>query len=376
MATPDSFTVLMDLNNTGTASVDITKYVINVSAQMGITDPFGKVAATGSCTLTVNNPPDTLPFSPLGVTSPYYSNLLPKRAVSVLYYSYLSGWTVFTGFTKRFAPASGKNLEGNRFGVIECYDGMTVIQRAKIGTPLRFNVRGDLLVTTVLNTALNAASAQDTFTLNMNPANNDTITINGTKITFKTTLSGAANECLIGTRREDTANNLIALVNGNFGSGSTYGTGSTQPANVVASVNPELPTHATLWFDEAFPLNGSLTWGTNGNQLYNGYTYSGGSVGNSWSWSIFLQAGTYTFYTLGSMQNLCGQMTWYLDGVAFISAQDWYNASVLWNVVKSGAMTITQDGYHVITGTCTGVNPSAIAAYISVDKCWIKKATD
>lgn len=56
------------------------------------------------------------------------------------------------------------------------------------------------------------------------PANNATVTIDGHVYTFKTTLSGAADEVLIGASAAAALTNLKAAINGAAGAGTTYGT--------------------------------------------------------------------------------------------------------------------------------------------------------
>ncbi len=77
-----------------------------------------------------------------------------------------------------------------------------------------------------------------------NPANNGTVVIGNKTYTFKTTLTGAANEVLIdgGGDADKTLNNLsdaINLASGNGsggGAGSEYGTGTTAHTQVISSV--------------------------------------------------------------------------------------------------------------------------------------------
>lgn len=70
--------------------------------------------------------------------------------------------------------------------------------------------------------------------VSIQPANNDTIQIGLTGFlqtyTFKTSLTGAANEVKIGADVSATAANLKAAINAASGSGTTYGTGTTANA--------------------------------------------------------------------------------------------------------------------------------------------------
>lgn len=67
------------------------------------------------------------------------------------------------------------------------------------------------------------------------PSNNQTITVAGQVYTFKTTLSGSADEVLIGASAAACASNLFDAVTDNSGNeGTTYGTGTTANATATA----------------------------------------------------------------------------------------------------------------------------------------------
>jgi hypothetical protein len=69
-----------------------------------------------------------------------------------------------------------------------------------------------------------------------NPANNDTVTLNSRVYTFKTTLTGAADEIKIGATLLDTLQNLISAINAWSGSGTKYGVGTVINALVSANL--------------------------------------------------------------------------------------------------------------------------------------------
>jgi hypothetical protein len=66
------------------------------------------------------------------------------------------------------------------------------------------------------------------------PADNDTVTIGSTTYTFRTTLTGAANEVLIGASAAAALTDLKAAINATAGAGTTYGTGTTANADATA----------------------------------------------------------------------------------------------------------------------------------------------
>lgn len=84
-------------------------------------------------------------------------------------------------------------------------------------------------------TAVNSVFATGTYTLSANVANNDTVTIGTTVYTFKTTLTGAANEILIGGTASISIDNLIAAINAAAGEGTLYGTDTAAHTLVSAA---------------------------------------------------------------------------------------------------------------------------------------------
>lgn len=66
------------------------------------------------------------------------------------------------------------------------------------------------------------------------PANDATVTLDARVYTAKTTLTGAANEVLIGASASAFLDNLKSAVNATAGAGSTYGTGTVVHATIIA----------------------------------------------------------------------------------------------------------------------------------------------
>ena len=81
-----------------------------------------------------------------------------------------------------------------------------------------------------------AATGALTYQTADNPVANDTATIGGTTYTFVTTLTGAANQVLIGSSTSQSVANLAAAVNATSGgAGIAYSAGTTANTNVYAS---------------------------------------------------------------------------------------------------------------------------------------------
>lgn len=118
--------------------------------------------------------------------------------------------------------------------------------------------------------------ATGTLTMGAVPANNETVTV-GTKdgtnaavYTFKTALSGAAYEVLIGASVAATAANLVSAINGTSGAGTTYGTGTVANNDVSAATNPSNQVVAT-----------ALIPGTSGNSIATTETLANGAWGGT-----------------------------------------------------------------------------------------------
>lgn len=76
--------------------------------------------------------------------------------------------------------------------------------------------------------------ADGTLTGTAIPLNNETVTLGSRTYTFKTTLTGAANEVLIGAGLTNALDNLKAAINGAAGAGTLYGTGTVAHADIIA----------------------------------------------------------------------------------------------------------------------------------------------
>jgi hypothetical protein len=88
------------------------------------------------------------------------------------------------------------------------------------------------------------------------PSNNDTVTIGTRVYTYKTTLTGAAYEVLIGVSASVALDNLKSAINGTAGAGTTYGTGTVAHTTFEATTK----TSTTLLIEAR--LSGTLTTAT------------------------------------------------------------------------------------------------------------------
>ncbi len=103
------------------------------------------------------------------------------------------------------------------------------------------------------------------------PSNNDTLTTGlGTTTqvyTFKTTLTGSANEIKIGADKYETARNICRALRAGTGSGSEYGTGTAANAFVSAWADSSFTyndlngtSEATVYIQDRVPASRQLTW--------------------------------------------------------------------------------------------------------------------
>ena len=103
--------------------------------------------------------------------------------------------------------------------------------------------------------------AEGSIVVTTNPANNNTVTIavgTFTQVyTFKTALTGAANEVLIGAAAANTALNLSYAINDTSANeGTLYGTGTAANAFCTATISS-----ATVTLRDKVPCKRGLAWG-------------------------------------------------------------------------------------------------------------------
>jgi hypothetical protein len=99
--------------------------------------------------------------------------------------------------------------------------------------PLHYNLRVQPLEATPVNAV---AATGSVGTSGSNPANNNTITIGSTVYTFKTTLTPADGEVLIGSAADDTALNLAHAINATGGTpGTDYQVAAAHPSVSAAT---------------------------------------------------------------------------------------------------------------------------------------------
>ena len=192
-------------------------------------------------------------------------------------------------------------------------------------------------------------------------------------LTLSRTLASVVTGCRVGLQVDSAATiaypDAAILVEG----GVLYGFSDSAP-----SFN-QAPKRADLYHDEATVVAGNalaLTISTA--QMHNGwYNQNASAQNDAFTQSFWLAAGIYTFSVLGSTGALRAQVDWYIDGERVITAQDWYAASQVVNVVKTATVTVKGDGYHVLKGIVATRNASNTTGwFMTLTKYWFRQSAD
>ncbi|MGC2248338.1 MAG: flagellin [Terriglobales bacterium] len=217
-----------------------------------------------------------------------------------------NGGQVFTNNTLNVFLSDGSTSGSSNIGVTTSTlsaDGLSLGGAvAATGTLTQGPAPAAVAATNTLTGAnfTEATSAAGTLTITgggNDIANNDAVNIGGTSYTFVTTLSGAANEVLIGATDTQALLNLKAAINGaGGGAGIAYGAGTVANANVVAGA----ATATTLALnaningagDGSATGNSAVTTVTTGTaESFGGATLAGAVTGAT----VSIGSQTYTF---------------------------------------------------------------------------------
>lgn len=122
---------------------------------------------------------------------------------------------------------------------------------------------------------------------NTNVANNETVTIGAKVYTFKTVLTGAANEVFIGASADASLTNLAAAINGSAGAGTTYGTGTVANVDVTSSA---VAAHALTLTAKATgtAANSKATTETSAHLSFGAATLTGGIDTHSFTYDLIV----------------------------------------------------------------------------------------
>lgn len=172
----------------------------------------------------------------------------------------------------------------------------------------------------------------------------------------------------------------------NTGDTSAYidGLMLVQASNLASGYYPDtrpfndFPVRAWLVHRQALVTAGNaLRTDVGTSDIGNAVTYQNTAAnGDTFTQSVFLRAGTYTFSALGLTGTSEGIIDWYIDNVSFITGQDWYSSPAVHNVIKTGSCTVIGDGFHVLKGVINGKNASSSSYYRTLQECWFTPSAD
>lgn len=216
----------------GASSIDdVTDYFKRADSSQGIEDVIrGRVANVGTLNLTLNN--TDYRFSPGNSASPYTNYGWLNLPVRITLSHLGDDHVVWTGYTRTWTPDSG--TASDRECVVACVDLAGVLQEQRVSLPLMRDQRSDQLIKHLINGALRSALAEGDVTFSGQVSDGDSVTLDGTGYTFKTS-AVSANQVTIGADVYATIDNLVGAVNGGAG---VYGSGSERPDWVTAEFTP------------------------------------------------------------------------------------------------------------------------------------------
>lgn len=238
----------IDWNNDGDFSdpdENITEYVENASALIGVDDMTGRVAAVGTCSLVVDNYDRR--FSPNYASGPYYGDLLPNRRLKLEAVDDAGTHTLFVGFIKSYEPDPQRF--GARRAVIYAEDRLGVIQDVdQIDLPVFYTINGADLIKIILARVFDGGVASHTINMDSanNPSDGDTITVDLITYTFKSSLGSGAYEVKIGADGGETFENLEAAIMAYAGGGTAYTSGLTRQRLIHASYSESTTYDLTI----------------------------------------------------------------------------------------------------------------------------------
>ena len=148
----------------------------------------------------------------------------------------------------------------------------------------------------------------------------------------------------------------------------TTPTGSLS-ATIIPTVNttgsrPVFPRNVTLWAKDFISSIGAnyVPEFLDTSSWYNtrsGTAAADSNDGDTLKAGFYLEAGVYTFKTLGVTAANEPKVDYYIDGVAVQTGQDWYTAGLFRNTVKTFSVTLTTSGYHHLEVVVNGHNASS-----------------
>ena len=109
----------------------------------------------------------------------------------------------------------------------------------------------------------------------------------------------------------------------------------------------------------------TLTWQSAASHALGGYWFQASAGdGNEFSWPVVLDKGTYTVGWCGVTYTNAAKVDWSLDSTVIQSGQDWYSASLTYNVSKTFSYQIAASGAHTLKVKVNGKNVNSSGYYL------------
>lgn len=252
--------VYIDFDRDGSWT-EVTAYIETAATIGGMSVVDNRIADIGTCTLRAINTDRR--WSPDNAGSPYYPYLLPNRPVKIEATDGVTTWPVWRGFTASIAP--DPDPYGSLYATIECVDILALLQTYGISLPTQENILPGDLVKLVTSGALRAPRATGYLDFAGNAANGNTVTVGAVTYRFVTALA-QANDVLIGDDAVETAENLIAAIHRDEGSGTLYHASTARHPQVTAALDGETIDIPTAGVAQGFAIGRF----DNGNMYYEG----------------------------------------------------------------------------------------------------------
>lgn len=181
----------------------------------------------------------------------------------------------------------------------------------------------------------------------------------------------------ITVEEEDGSPSVTAVDTLKFSNGSVTdnGDGSVSIAAGGSAIYPQIATAFIYDFEIVTGVSSYVRF-VDTAQIFATWGYQNTQAdGDAVQVPVLLKAATYDFEVLGTTDSNRGLIDWSMDGTNFVTGQDWYSASRVNNVVKTGTVTIASDGRHLLKLTINGKNASSSSYYFGITRIILRAQT-
>lgn len=142
----------------------------------------------------------------------------------------------------------------------------------------------------------------------------------------------------------------------------------------VISTSIQYPTYATLWHSASKATAGTaITTVLTSSQIYCAYTRpTTPANGDTFEQQFLMAAGTYNLTILYIKNTYHGKLDLYIDDVLIFNALDLYAASIAFNQMHTGTVSLVTSGLHTLRGVTNGKNISSSDYYLLITAFWLK----